>query len=145
MAQWQRILGSQSSVLNTNGHRTWKYCAKTTVKGFRTGQIPTVRSLRVQYYKANFHVIGTSGRKIMARNGPTPASFCLLSVISNKQYNFYGKSMWKNDMSIQYMAQGFKPTTSWMWVVLHNHQTMTPAQMTKSLVSSANVSTWKHT
>ena len=30
------------------------------------------------------------------KNGPTPASFRLFSVFSNKQYNFYNKSMWKN-------------------------------------------------
>ena len=88
MAQWQRILASQSSVLNTNGHRTWKYCANTTVNGFRTDQSPTVRSLRVQYYKANFHVIGTSGRKTNARNGPTPASFCLFSVLFKQTIQF---------------------------------------------------------
>ena len=33
--------------------------------------------------------------------GPTPASFCLFSVFSNKQYIFYSKSMWKNVMSNQ--------------------------------------------
>ena len=30
------------------------------------------------------------------KNGSTPASICLFSVFSNKQYNFYNKSMWKN-------------------------------------------------
>ena len=30
------------------------------------------------------------------KNGPTPAIFCLFLVFSNKQYNFYNKSMWKN-------------------------------------------------
>ena len=30
------------------------------------------------------------------KNGPSPASFCLFSVFSNKLYNFYYKSMWKS-------------------------------------------------
>ena len=30
------------------------------------------------------------------KNGPTQASFRLFSVFSNKQYNFYNKSMWKD-------------------------------------------------
>ena len=61
-------------------------------------------------------------------NAPTPASFCLFSVFSNKQYNFYNKSMWKNvqmkknvQMSIQYMAPGYEPTTFRTWVSSHNH------------------------
>ena len=37
--------------------------------------------------------------------------FCLFSVFSKKQDNFHNKSMWKNVLSIQYMAPGFKPTT----------------------------------
>ena len=39
--------------------------------------------------------------------------FRLFLVVSNKQYNFDNKSMWK--MSIQYMAPGFEPMTSWTW------------------------------
>ena len=35
--------------------------------------------------------------------------FRLFFIFSNKQYNFYNKSIWK--MSIQYTAQGFEPTT----------------------------------
>ena len=42
----------------------------------------------------------------------TMASFRLFSVVSNKQYNFYNKSMCKNVICIQYSAPGFKPTTS---------------------------------
>ena len=38
--------------------------------------------------------------------------FGLFLVFTNKQYNFYNKSMWKNVMSIQSMAPGFEPTTS---------------------------------
>ena len=45
--------------------------------------------------------------------------FCLFLVFSNKQYNFYNKSMWK--MSIQYPALGFEPTTFGTWVYSHNH------------------------
>ena len=30
------------------------------------------------------------------KNGPTPASFFVFSTYSNKHYNFYNKSMWKN-------------------------------------------------
>ena len=46
-----------------------------------------------------------------------------------KQYNFYNRSMWKNVMSTQCMAKGFKPTTSRTWVITHNHQTRAPAQL----------------
>ena len=34
--------------------------------------------------------------KMVFSNGPTPASFCLSFVFSNKQYNSYNKSKWKN-------------------------------------------------
>ena len=49
---------------------------------------------------------------------PRPLFRFFLSFQTN---NFYNKSMWK--MSIQYTAQGFKPTTFRTWVVTHNHQT----------------------
>ena len=48
--------------------------------------------------------------------------FCFFLIFSNKQYNFYNKSMWKNvQVSNQYMAPGFEPTTLETWVVTHNH------------------------
>ena len=51
------------------------------------------------------------------KNGQIPASFHLFLVFSNKQYNFYYKSMCKNlQMSIQYTVQGFEPTTFGTWV-----------------------------
>ena len=50
--------------------------------------------------------------------------FRLFLVFSNKQYNFYNKSMWKNvQMSIQYLAPGFEPTTFRTWIVTHYHWT----------------------
>ena len=56
------------------------------------------------------------------KNGPTPVSFCLFSVFSNKHhYNFYNRSMWKNVMSIQYMVPGFEPTTFGTWASSHNN------------------------
>ena len=36
---------------------------------------------------------------IFIKNGPTRPLFRLFSVFSNRQYNFYNKSMWKNVMS----------------------------------------------
>ena len=62
-------------------------------------------------------------------NGPTRASFLFILFFSNKQYNFYHKSMWKNVVSIQYMVPWFEPTTSWILVVSHNHLTRAPAQI----------------
>ena len=47
--------------------------------------------------------------------------FHLFSVFSNKQHNFYNKSMWTNVMSIQYTAPGFEPTTFGTSVSSHNH------------------------
>ena len=47
---------------------------------------PTIRLHLIYFYK----------------NGTTPASFCLFSVFSNKQYNFNNKSTWKNVMTIQF-------------------------------------------
>ena len=41
------------------------------------------------------HFLCVSCRWIF-KNGPTPASFCLFSVFSIKQYNFYNTWMWKN-------------------------------------------------
>ena len=32
-------------------------------------------------------------QNIIFKNGPTPASFCLFLIFSNKQYNFYNTSM----------------------------------------------------
>ena len=59
-------------------------------------------------------------RQSFLKNGPTPASFCLFSVFSNKNhYNFYNKYMWK--MSIQYVVTGFEPTTFGTWLSSHNH------------------------
>ena len=47
--------------------------------------------------------------------------FRLFSVFSNRhRYNFY-ISMWKNVMSIQYTAQGFKPMNFGTWAFSHNH------------------------
>ena len=46
--------------------------------------------------------------------------FNLFSVFSNKLYKFYNKSFLKNVMSIQYMAPGFEPMSSWIWVISHN-------------------------
>ena len=61
----------------------------------------------------------TKQENMFLNNGPTLASFCSFLVFSNKQYNFYNKSMWK--MSMQYMALGFEPKTFRTWVVTHNH------------------------
>ena len=36
------------------------------------------------------------GLVLLLKKGANPASFRLFSVFSNKQYNFYNKSMWKN-------------------------------------------------
>ena len=54
--------------------------------------------------------------------------FRLFSVFSNKQYNFYNKSVWIKVMSIQYPAPGFEPMTFGTWVSSHNHQTRAPTQ-----------------
>ena len=42
--------------------------------------------------------------------GQPRSLFGLFSVFSNKKYNFYNKSMWKNvQVFIQYTVPGFKP------------------------------------
>ena len=51
--------------------------------------------------------------------------FYLFLVLSNKQYNFFNKSMWK--MSIRYTSLMFEPITSWTWVISHNNLTRAPA------------------
>ena len=84
-------------------------------------------------HKFSYYKVGRYGGTLMdggplfQKNGPTPASFLFISVFSNKQYNFYNKSMWKNVKSIQYMALGFEPMTSRTWVVSHNHLTKASA------------------
>ena len=40
-------------------------------------------------------VLMLNWQQIFFKNGPTPASFSIFSVFSNKQYNFYNNSMWK--------------------------------------------------
>ena len=68
-----------------------------------------------QSYKASLMV------RILKMRRPRPL-FRLFSVFSNKQYKFYNKSMLKNvQVSIQYTAPGFEPTTSRTWVFTHNH------------------------
>ena len=47
--------------------------------------------------------------------------FVYFRSFSNKQNNFYNKSMWKNVKSIQYLAPGFEPTTFGSWVSSHTH------------------------
>ena len=55
--------------------------------------------------------------------------FVYFRSFSNKHYyNFYNRLMWKNVMSIQYMAPGFEPTTFATWVSSQNHKTRAPAQ-----------------
>ena len=46
------------------------------------------------------------------KNGPTPASFHLFLVFSNKQYNFNNKSMWKNSCpsSIRHWDSNSQPS-----------------------------------
>ena len=51
----------------------------------------------------------------------SPPLFRLFSVFSNKDYNFYNKSMWINVMSLQYITPGFEPTTSQTLVISNNH------------------------
>ena len=56
------------------------------------------------------------------KNGPIPASFSFIfGLFQTNNTIFYNKSMWKNVMSIQYMALGFEPTTFGTWVSSHNH------------------------
>ena len=43
------------------------------------------------------------------KNGLTPASFSFIFNLFRQTTEFYNKSMWKNVMSIQYMAPGFEP------------------------------------
>ena len=69
--------------------------------------------------------------------------FHLFSVFSNKQYNFYNKSMWK--MSIQYMVPGFEPTTFGTCVSSHNHYTRAPAQFFDLfMLAIQNKTIWFH-
>ena len=51
----------------------------------------------------------------MFLNGNFRQLFVLFLVFSNKQYNFYNKSMWK--MSIQYPVLGFERTTFCTWPI----------------------------
>ena len=50
--------------------------------------------------------------------------FRLFSSISNNQYKFYSKLIWK--MSIQYPVAGFKLTTFWLGVSSYHHKTSPP-------------------
>ena len=57
--------------------------------------------------------------RLVFKNGPL---FRLFSLFSNKQCNFLQQINVKN-LSIQYTAPGFKPTTSWTCVVSHSRWT----------------------
>ena len=85
---------------------------------------------------AKFHHFGEiSAFFFLKKMGQPRPLFRSFSVFSNKQYNFYNKSMWKNVMSIQYPAPGFELTTFGMWVSSHNHQTRAPALFQLSLAN----------
>ena len=58
---------------------------------------------------------------LMIKNGPTPASFTFIFDLFKPIIQFLQQFNVKNDMSIQYTAPGFKPTTSGTRVVSHNH------------------------
>ena len=50
-----------------------------------------------------------------------PGLFSFIFGRFKQKINFYNKSMWKNaQMSIQYAAPGFEPTTFFTWAVTHN-------------------------
>ena len=74
-----------------------------------------------------------SGRKTVIINemyffkkmGHLSPLFHFVFVFSNKHVNFHNKCMWK--MAIQYLVQGFEPTTFRTWVSSNNHYTMAPA------------------
>ena len=71
------------------------------------------------YFKDNF--LFRCSQSFLKLGQPRPL-FHLFLVFSNKHhYNFYNRSMWKNVMSIQYMAPGFKPPTFGMWASSHYH------------------------
>ena len=55
------------------------------------------------------------------KNGQTPTSFAFIFCLFKQTKYFFSKSMWK--MSIQFMAPGFRPTTSPTWVVSQDHKT----------------------
>ena len=77
-----------------------------------------------QFYSQYTFWVVNYDRKLFLKMGPPQPLFRLFSVFLNKQYNFfYYQSMWKNVMTIQYMALGFEPTTTQTWVVSHNHWT----------------------
>ena len=50
--------------------------------------------------------------KVSFINGPTPATFLFVSGLFKQKIQFLQQINVKNDMSIQYMAAGFEPTTS---------------------------------
>ena len=56
-------------------------------------------------------------------NGPTQASFSFIYTLFKQTIQFSQQINVKNVISIQYTAPGFKPSTSWTWVISHNHQT----------------------
>ena len=110
-----------------------KKCSKTRVfRFFRVSIFRSVRYLFIFGWKClcglnpgetmRFLVRYSMILGIFLNRGQPQPLFCLFSVFSNKQYNFYNKSMWKNvQMSIQYTGPVFKPTTFWTWVITHNH------------------------
>ena len=55
--------------------------------------------------------------------GQPRSLFHFIFVFFKQTIQLLQKSIWKNVMTIQYMAPVFKPTTSRTWVVSHNHQT----------------------
>ena len=61
-------------------------------------------------------------QNVFLKNGPTPASFSFIFSLFQQTIQFLQQINVKNvQVSIQYMAPGFEPTTFKTWVVTHNH------------------------
>ena len=82
----------------------------------RATNLLTVKCLEDNLNLFHKQLFGITGF-LMGQPGPL---FCFIFGLSNKQYIFYNKSMWKNvQIFIQYTVPGFEPTTLWTWVVTH--------------------------
>ena len=70
-----------------------------------------------------------SKQEIYFLNGPTTASFSFIFSLFKQTIQFLQQINVKNvQISIQYTALGFKPTTFQTWVVTHYHKTRAPVQ-----------------
>ena len=94
------------------------------------------RRVQIDVHGFRLKVHFTNEMESLFKKWADPASFSLIFRLFKQTIQFLQQINVKNVMFIQYSGPGFEPTTSWTWVVSHNHYTRAPALNNGVLLSS---------